>query len=117
MEKETEKTKDKVDANKKQLRQNIRHAVTQQARIPQHHQMQLQMQEWTEGAQLIHDKEKGVYLKYHELNRNPKHKETWSRSAANGFGHLAQGVRGRNTGTNTIFFIHKNQVPRDEWRM
>jgi hypothetical protein len=30
---------------------------------------------------------------------------------ANEFGGLAQGVGGRVTGTNTIFFIQKDQVP------
>ncbi len=39
--KETVKIKDKVNANREQLRQNIQHAVTQQARIPQRHQIQL----------------------------------------------------------------------------
>jgi hypothetical protein len=71
------------------------------------------MQEQTEHAQIIHDKETGAYLNYCQLIRNPKHKETWSRSAANEVGHLTQGVGGRNKGTNTIFFIHKNQVPQD----
>ena len=39
--------------------------------------------------------------------RDPKYKKTWSQSAANEFGQLAQGFKG----TNTIFCIHKNQVP------
>ena len=86
------------------------------ARIPQHHQMQLQMQEQTERAQLIHDNETGTYLNYCQLIWNPMHKEMWSRSAANEFGRLAQGVGGRNKGTNTIFFIHKNQVPTDRMK-
>jgi hypothetical protein len=34
-------------------------------------------------------------------------------SSANEFGRLAQGVGGRIQGTNTIFFIHKYQVPVD----
>ena len=34
-------------------------------------------------------------------------------SSANEFGRLAQGVGGRIKGTNTIFFIHKHQVPID----
>ena len=38
-----------------------------------------------------------------------KYNETWSKSAANEFGRLAQGVGGRYKGTNTIFFIHKNR--------
>jgi hypothetical protein len=114
--KETEKTKDKVNVNNEQLRQNIQHAVIQCARIPQHHQMQLRMQEQTERAQLIHDNETGTYLNYCQLIWNPMHKEMWSRSAANEFGRLAQGVGGRNKGTNTIFFIHKNQVPTDRMK-
>ena len=44
---------------------------------------------------------------------NPKYKGTWQQSAANEFGRLAHGVGGRYKGTNTIFFIHKNQVPND----
>jgi hypothetical protein len=72
-EKKTEKRKEKVNANKEQFRQNIRHTVMQCARIPQHHQMQLQMQEQTECAQLIYDKETGMYLNYRQLICNPKH--------------------------------------------
>jgi hypothetical protein len=34
----------------------------------------------------------------------------------NELGRLAQGMPGRNSGTNTIQFIHKNQVPRDQAR-
>jgi hypothetical protein len=47
---------------------------------------------------------------------DPKYKETWSKSAANEFGQLAQGVGGRYICTNTIFFIHKNQVPHDRMK-
>ena len=74
--------------------------------------MQLR-QDHRERAQLIHDKETGEYLKYRQLMRYPKYKGTWQQSAANEFGRLAQGVGGRYKGTNTIFFIHKNQVPND----
>ena len=37
-------------------------------------------------------------------------------SLANEFGQLAQGVGGQIKGTNTIFFVHKHQVPQDRWR-
>jgi hypothetical protein len=77
--------------------------------------MQLR-QEQRERAQLIYDKESKEYLKYRQLMRDPKYKETWSKSAANEFGRLAQGVGGRYKGTNTIHFIHKNQVPRDRMK-
>jgi hypothetical protein len=45
--------------------------------------------------------------------RDPKHAKVWSESLANEFGRLAQGVGGRVKGTNTIFFIQKDQVPID----
>jgi hypothetical protein len=55
----------------------------------------------------------GQYLNYGQLIRDPKHKEIWSTSATNKFGHFAPGVRGRVKGTNTIFFICKDQGPKD----
>jgi hypothetical protein len=55
----------------------------------------------------------GQYLNYRQLIRDPKHKEIWSTPAANEFRRLAQGVGGRVKGTNTIFFICKDQVPED----
>ncbi len=77
------------------------------------------MQTWQdhrEQAQLIHDKETGEYLKYRQLMHDPKYKGTCQQSAANEFGRLTQGVGGRYKGTNTIFFIHKNQVPHDRMK-
>ena len=44
------------------------------------------------------------------VDAKPKHKETWSKSSANEFGRLANGVGGRIKGTNTINFIHKRNV-------
>jgi len=108
--------KDKIKAtNRERIKQNIRHKTTQRARIPQRHQMQLRPEQ-REQAQLIYDKASGEYLKYRQLMRDPKYKETWSQSAANEFGRLAQGVGGRFKGTNTIFFIHKNQVPHERMK-
>ena len=37
----------------------------------------------------------------------------WTHSYGNEIGRLAQGMPGRNTGTNTIFFIKKHQVPKE----
>jgi hypothetical protein len=48
----------------------------------------------SEQAQMIHDKETGQWLNYRQLLRNPKHKEIWTKSAANEFGQLANGVGG-----------------------
>jgi len=45
---------------------------------------------------------------------SPKHSIIWIKSSANEFGRLTQGLaNGRVTGTNTIFFIHKDLVPKD----
>ena len=54
----------------------------------------------------------GKQMEYRHLIRDPDFKEEWLLSGANEFGRLAQGVGGRIKGTNTIFFIHKNQVPQ-----
>jgi hypothetical protein len=59
------------------------------------------------------DNKTGEYLNYRQLIQDPKHKEIWSTSAANEVGRLAQGVGGRVKGTNTIFFIIKDQVLKD----
>jgi hypothetical protein len=75
--------------------------------------MQIQQQKFSEHAQLVCNNETGQYLNYRQLIRDPKHKEIWFTSATNKFGHLAQGVGGRVKGTNTIFFILKDQVPKD----
>ena len=55
-------------------------------------------------------------LKYRQLITHPKYCEVWKNSSANEFGRLAQGVGGRIKGTNTIFFIHKHQIPQDRWK-
>jgi hypothetical protein len=52
-------------------------------------------------------------LEYCRLLHDPKHKAIWSKAGANEFGQLAQGVGGRIDGTNTIFFVHKHEIPQD----
>ncbi len=49
-----------------------------------------------------------------ETDNSPIHCKVWMN--ANKFGQLAQGVGGRIKGTDTIFFIHKHQVPEDRWK-
>jgi hypothetical protein len=53
----------------------------------------------------------GELLEYRHLIANPKTRAVWAHSYGNKIGCLAQGMPGRNTGTNTIFFICRNQVP------
>jgi hypothetical protein len=49
-------------------------------------------------------------LEYCHLIANQTARATWQHSYGNEIGRLAQGMRGCNTGTNTIIFIKKNQV-------
>jgi hypothetical protein len=100
--------------NRARLKDLLRVARLNRARIPQRHQMNLRRNTPTERIQLVHNTETGEYLNYRQLMRSPKHKETWSKSAANEFGRLAQGLKdGRVKGTNTIKFIRKNKIPQD----
>jgi hypothetical protein len=69
-----------------------------------------------EYANEIFDEESGKLMKYRQLITHPKYKEVWFHSSSNEFGRLAQGVGGRIQGTNTIFFIHKHQVPANRWK-
>ena len=68
-------------------------ATNNRARIQNRHQMSLRRQDQNKRAQLIHDKETRQYLNYQQLLGDPKHRETWERSAANEFGRLAQGLK------------------------
>jgi hypothetical protein len=84
------------------------------ARIPQRNRYLCQTTRSNKLAQLIHDMETNTYLNYRQLLRHPKYKDVWAKSAANEFGRLAQGLKdGRVKGTDTITFIHKDQVPAE----
>jgi hypothetical protein len=52
-------------------------------------------------------------MNYQLLMKSETHKEVWSKSLANEFGQLANGVRNRIKEANTIKFIHKQKVPGD----
>ena len=49
--------------------------------------------------------ENGELLEYRHLIANPKTRATWTHSYGNEHGRLTQGMPGRTTGTDTIFFI------------
>jgi hypothetical protein len=55
--------------------------------------------------------EGGKLLEYKQLIPNPKTQAKWTHFYGNQIGRHAQGMPGCNTGTNTIIFIRKNQVP------
>ena len=62
------------------------------------------------------DAETGELLEYRHLIKHPKYKDDRGHSFGNEVGRLAQGMPGRNTGTNTIEFIHKSEIPPDRWK-
>jgi len=65
-------------------------------------------------AMAVMDADTGKMLNYRQLMRHPDYKQPWSKSSANEFGRLANGVGGRiKNPTNTIKFIRKNDVPHD----
>jgi hypothetical protein len=55
----------------------------------------------------------GELLECRHLIANQTTRAMWQHSYGNKIWHLAQGMPGRNTGTNTIVFIKKNQVPQN----
>jgi hypothetical protein len=67
----------------------------------------------SETAHAIFDEEFGKVLKYRKLITHPKYQEAWMHSSANEFGRLAQGVGTQIMGTDTIFFITKQNIPVD----
>ena len=67
-------------------------------------------------AGAVMDAKSGELLSYRQLMKRPKYKEIWGTSAGNEIGRLAQGMPGRVEGTNTMFFIHKNEVPADRFQ-
>ena len=69
----------------------------------------------TDYAAAVLDKS-GELLEYRHLIKRPEYKEQWGYSFGNKIGCLAQGMPGRNKGTNTIFFINKHEVPPDRWK-
>ena len=60
----------------------------------------------------IIDPDSGKTLEYRHLIQNPKTQKNWTTSCANEFGRLAQGVSNRVQGTNTIYFVPYNKVPK-----
>jgi hypothetical protein len=108
-----EKTKSNPSTNRERIRNYI--AAKTMARIPTRNSYLRRSTRTTERAQTIYDEETNTYLKYRQLMKHPKYKEVWSKSAANEFGRLANGLAdGRiEKPTKTIRFIRKEDVPAD----
>jgi len=73
-----------------------------------------QLENEVHQALAVMDEDTGKMLNYRSLLKIPKFKKLWSRSAANEFGRLANGVGGRiKNPTNTIKFICENEIPKN----
>ena len=56
----------------------------------------------------------GEMLEYRHLIQRPHYKDTWmNKSFGDEVGRLAQGREGGVEGTDTMFFVHFDQIPRD----
>ena len=60
----------------------------------------------------ITDDDMGVVLEYRQLSKHPQCKQTWQHSYGNEIGRLAQGMSGQVQGMNTVFFVHKQDIPQ-----
>ena len=58
----------------------------------------------------VTDTDTGKSLEYRQLIKHPTQATTWIHSYANELGRLTQGIRDI-PGTNTMFFIHKHEIP------
>jgi hypothetical protein len=58
------------------------------------------------------NQETGASLEYRHLIQDDTIFPIWNKAAANEFGRLAQGVGGRIEGSNKIFLISRNAVPK-----
>ena len=58
----------------------------------------------------------GELMEYRAIMSNPKYRTMYAQLYAKELGRLAQGIPGMVTGTNTVFFINKSEVPAARWR-
>jgi hypothetical protein len=63
-------------------------------------------------ANSVINEDTGASLEYRHLINDASTFTIWNEVAANEFGRLAQGVRNRIDGSNTIFFIPRQAVPK-----
>ena len=74
------------------------------------------MQILVDFAAAVIDDEPGELLEYRHLIQRPKYKKDWDFSFGNEIGRPAQGMRGRNEGTDTLEFIDKKETPNKRWK-
>ncbi len=59
------------------------------------------------------NKTTGHLMEMRHLLVNPKYKELWGKSYTKKLGCLAQDMPGVSKGTNTIVFIHREDIPHN----
>ena len=69
-----------------------------------------------EMANAVLDSATGELLEYRHLIKNPAYREVWGGAFGKEVGRLAQGLPGIVEGTDTIDFIHKDEIPPDRWK-
>ena len=69
-----------------------------------------------EALAAVLNEETGELMEYRHLVANPKYREIYKPAYGKELGRLTQGIPGIVQGTNTIVFIHKNEVPSDRWK-
>jgi hypothetical protein len=76
-----------------------------------------QLENKVHQAMAVMDKDTGKLLNYRQLMNSPTYKKSWSLSAANKFGQLANDIGGHiKKSTNTIKFIFQHQVLADRMK-
>jgi hypothetical protein len=65
-------------------------------------------------ANSVINEDTGASLEYRHLVNDASTFTIWNEAAANEFGRLAQGVGNRIDGSNIIFFIPRQAVPKGE---
>ena len=98
------------------LKEYLRSASDRRARIPQRNRPNPHRHNPTKQIQLIHDADTGEYLNYRQLMRSTKHRETWSKSAANEFGRLAQRRQSESNEHNQLHSKGQNPTRQEKGR-
>ena len=62
------------------------------------------------------NKETGELTEYRHRMKNPKYHELYCKSYSKELGRLSQGLPRIVNGTNTIFFINKEDIPEEQWK-
>jgi hypothetical protein len=71
---------------------------------------------WQFPSDMLHavlNKTMGHLMEMWYLLLKPKYKELWGKSYTKELGRLAQGIPGVSKGTDTIFFIHHEDIPHN----